>query len=145
MGRACRFFVDFLGCAESITADGVKDKESLKAFVHSAKEHLEKDYETAVRDFRTKEEWKKGPIYLYAIAMDRTRFFHVTQPKLEGQKGESPDENKIIDSILEAAQDGDGFTEYKWDNPAVEGEDETLKISYAVIFEKNGEKYALGS
>ena len=136
---------DSVSNSVSVTASDVNDKDSLKAFVLSAKEHLEKNYELAVEDFRTKEKWRKGPVYLYAIGMDGVRLFHVAKPKLEGTKGSSQGEKEIIESILKAAKNGKGFVEYPWDNPAIEGEDQSSKVGYTVIFEKDGKEYALGS
>ena len=41
---------------------------------------------------------------------------------------------KLFDGILAAALGGGGFTEYLWDNPAMEGDEETgsPKVAYLV-------------
>ena len=43
---------------------------------------------------------------------------------------------KIIRGLIDAAEAGGGFVEYYWDNPAVEGDEESgsPKVSYAEGF-----------
>ena len=132
---------------EKIKAEDVKDKESLKSFVLSAKEHLEKDYEQAVKDFRTQKEWKTDFIYVHGLSLDGTTLFHVALPELEGQNLLSDSEigNSIIKTLLLAGKTGGGFTEYIQDNPLKEGVDQSKKIAYVATFKKDGKDYLVSS
>ena len=130
-----------------VTANQVKDKDSLKAFVFSAKEHLETNYDQAVKDFREKEEWKKGFIYLYGFTMDGTTLFHIALPELEGnnllkipQIGDT-----IIKPLLSAGKKGGGFAQYTQDNPITEAVDPSKKIGYVIKFKKDGVDCIVGS
>ena len=131
----------------AVRAVDVKDKESLKAFVLSAKEHLEKNYETAIHDFKTKEEWRKGPIYLYGVSLEGKSLFYPNDPKIEGSDLlQNPHTRDGAEKALSAVQAGGGFIEYHWDNPAIEGKDYTSKkLSYVTTFQKDGKDYIVGS
>ncbi|MCZ0933498.1 MAG: cache domain-containing protein [Oligoflexia bacterium] len=144
---ACDFFSDSGSETETkVMAVDVKDKDSLKAFVLSAKEHLEKDYETAVNDFKTKEEWRKGAIYLYGITLDGKSLFYPNDPKIEGTDLlQNPKAKDGAMKALTAIKTGGGFIEYKWDNPAVEDNYDSQKISYVTTFKKDGVDYIVGS
>ena len=127
-------------------AVNVTNKDSLKAFVLSAKEHLEEDYETAVNDFKTKEEWKKGSIYIYGITMDGKSLFHAIHPELEGTDLlQNPQAKDGAKKALMAVKKGEGFIEYKWDNPSIEDNYDSKKISYVTTFKKDGVDYIVGS
>ena len=130
-----------------IPADDVKDSESLKAFVLSAKEYLETDYETAVHDFKIKKEWRSGTIYLYGITLEGKSLFYPNDPKIEGTDLlQNPQARDGAMMALEAVKQGGGFISYMWDNPNIEGEDYTsIKLSYVTLFEKDEMNYILGS
>lgn len=131
-----------------VKAADVKDKESLKGFVKEAIAHLKKGYDGAVKDFRTKERWRKGSIYLFGVAQDGTSVFHVAQPKLEGTIIAVVDEDgvHITRELVKAAMKGDGFISYKWDDPATKDTDKAVpKISYAEAFRKDGEEIVVGA
>lgn len=132
-----------------VKAADVKDKESLKGFVKEAIAHLKKKgYDGAVKDFRTKEQWRKGSIYLFGVAKDGTTVFHVAQPKLEGTVIGVVDEDgvRITEELVKAALKGDGFVSYRWDDPATKDTDKAVpKISYAEAFEKDGEEIVVGA
>ena len=101
-----------------ILADDVKDSDSLKAFVLSAKEYLETNYETAVHDFKTKKEWKSGSIYLYGITLEGKSLFYPNDPKIEGTDLlQNPQAREGAIMALEAIKQGGGFISYMWDNP----------------------------
>ena len=139
---SCDFFSD----SAQAMAVNVKDKDSLKAFVLSAKEHLEKDYDQAVSDFRTKEEWKKGAIYLYGLTMEGASLFHTVMPELEGKNLLQDPKAKIpVQLALSAIKNGGDFIEYEWDNPAIEGADDSKKVGYVTTFKKDGVDYIVGS
>lgn len=131
-----------------VKAADVKDKASLKGFVKEAIAHLKKGYDGAVKDFRTKERWRKGSIYLFGVAQDGTSVFHVAQPKLEGTVIAVVDEDgvHITRELVKAAMKGDGFISYKWDDPATKDTDKAVpKISYAEAFRKDGEEIVVGA
>ena len=60
---------------------------------------------------------------------------------------DSEDSNgvKIVQQNIAAAQAGGGFTEYLFDNPAIEGEDESTKVSYVAPIEIEGASYYIGA
>ena len=129
---------------QTITASEVKDTESLKRFVLAARNHLENDYAKAVEDFRTKPQWKYGAIYLFGIDKNGLTIFHVKTPDFEGQKIRIIDEasgEEITKKLMDAGfkRDGD-FVEYRFDNPATELKDRSLKVSYAVPFRREGKE-----
>lgn len=132
-----------------VTAADVKDKESLKGFVKEAIAHLKKKgYDGAVKDFRTKGQWRKGSIYLFGVAKDGTSVFHVAQPKLEGTIIGVVDEDgvRITEELVKAALKGDGFVSYRWDDPATKDTDKAVpKVSYAEAFKKDGEEIVIGA
>ena len=132
-------------------ARDVVDRETLKDFVLEARSLLDSAQGEAERtaileSFRTDEEWRHGPIYIFITSYDGTGFFHSTKPEREGINNiDEEDGNgvKVIQQNIAAAQAGGGFTEYLWDNPAIEGEDESLKVSYVAPIEIDGASYLL--
>ena len=147
--------IGLLGGAEKAAADarGVVDRETLKNFVLEAKSLLESAQDeaerTAILDaFRTDEKWKHGPIYIFITDFEGTSFFHGAKPEREGVNSiDQEDSNgvKVIQQNIAAAQAGGGFTEYLWDNPAIEGEDESPKVSYVAPIEIEGASYYIGA
>ena len=145
---SCDLVSDSDSKTTKVTASDVKDKASLKAFVLSAKEHLEKDYETAVQDFKTKEEWKKDSIYLSGITQEGFNLFHSIHPELEGTDlSKNPNlKSSALEKILEASKNGEGFIEYEWDNPAVEDDNyNSKKVAYLTNFKKDGIEYIVSA
>ena len=129
---------------QTITASEVKDENTLRDFVLAARKHLENDYTRAVEDFRTKPQWKYGAIYLFGLDKNGLTIFHVKTPDFEGQRVRIIDDasgEEITKKLLDAGfkRDGD-FVEYLFDNPATEGKDRSLKISYAVPFRREGKE-----
>ena len=47
--------------------------------------------------------------------------------------------------VVAAARAGGGFVDYFWDNPAIEGPDQSPKISYAAPVEILGASYYIGA
>ena len=142
---SCDLFSNLDG-ETKVTAVDVKDKDSLKAFVLSAKEYLEKDYEKAVQDFKTKEEWRKGPTYLYGITLEGKSLFYPIDPKIEGTDLlQNPKAKDGAQKALSAVKKGGGFIEYMWDNPTIEDDYDSKKISYVTPFNKEGVDYIVGS
>ena len=147
--------IGLLGGAEKAAAAArdVVDRETLKNFVLEAKSLLESAQDEAARaaileTFRTDEKWRHGPIYIFITDFEGTGFFHATQPEREGVNNiDSEDSNgvKIVQQNIAAAQAGGGFTEYLFDNPAIEGEDESTKVSYVAPVEIEGASYYIGA
>lgn len=144
-----------LGGAEKAAAAArdVVDRETLKNFVMEAKSLVEsaqdaEERATVLESFRTSEEWKYGPIYIFITGYDGTSFFHAAKPEREGTNNiDLADSNgtKVTQQNIAAAQAGGGFTEYLWDNPAIEGEDESAKVSYVSAIEIEGATYYIGA
>ena len=129
-----------------VMAVDIKDKDSLKKFVLSAKKHLEKDFDTAVQDFKTKDNWKKDSIYVYGITTDGKSVFNPPMPEIEGTDLlQNPKAKAGVEMAFEAVKKGGGFIEYIWDDPSIEGADDTKKISYVTTFKKDGVDYIVGS
>ena len=138
-----------------VTAGDVVDRETLKAFVLAAKEYANKattlpEYIALLGEFRAEGTWKQGSIYLFVIAIDGIVVFHAANPDLEGQNLiDLEDSNgvKITQGLIAAAAEGGGYVEYLWDNPAVEGDEETgsPKVSYAIPYSALGQDFLLGS
>ena len=147
--------IGLLGGVEKAAAAArdVVDRETLKNFVLEAKSLLESAQDEAERTaileaFRTDEEWRHGPIYIFITSLDGTSFFHAAKPEREGTNNiDQEDSNgvKITRQAIAAAQAGGGFTEYLWDNPAIEGEDESPKVSYVAPIEIEGTSYYIGA
>ena len=147
--------IGLLGGAEKADAAArdVIDRETLKNFVLEAKSLLDSAQDEAERaaileSFRTDEEWRHGSIYIFITSFDGTSFFHATIPEREGTNNiDLEDSNgvKITQQNIAAAQAGGGFVEYLWDNPAIEGADESPKVSYVAPIEIEGASYYIGA
>ena len=125
----------------------VTDRESLKAFVASARAYLEADYEAAIADFRVNPEWNQGSIYLYVMTLEGVIVLSGAAPELEGQNFIlNPATVDNTRSILRMAQrEEGGFVEYVWDDPAIEGDDDSLKVGYAITFVRGDQELVVGS
>ena len=157
MIRMGSFVLVALGLLASVekaaaAARDVVDRETLKMFVLEAKSVLESAQDAEERvaileSFRT-EEWLQGPIYLFITGYDGTSLFHGAQPERVGTNNiDLEDSNgvKVTQQNIAAAQAGGGFVEYLWDNPAIEGEDESPKVSYVAPIEIEGTSYYIGA
>ena len=131
---------------KQITARDIVDKETLKAFVETAKEYAQnfpfsEDIEQEFRQEGGK--WKHESIYLAVLNSDGVVVFHAANSALEGQNlidFEDPNGVKYVQELIAAAAAGGGFVAYYFDNPAVDenGDGELVgdpigspKISYA--------------
>ena len=147
--------IGLLGGVEKVDAAArdVVDRETLKNFVLEARSLLESAQDEAERtaileSFRTDKEWRHGPIYIFIVDFEGTNFFHATIPSREGTNNiDQEDSNgvKIVHQAIAAAKAGGGFVEYLWDNPAIEGEDESPKISYVAPIELDDASYYIGA
>ena len=134
----------------SVTASQVVDRETLITFVEEAAKAyrgavMSEGYRglTGVRNaFRVEGgDWKSGSIYLYVVSGGGVTLFHGSEPFREGK----PTNMARVDSkgvkfaeelIGGARREGRRFLRYHYDNPAIEGDEETgsLKLGYAVSF-----------
>lgn len=138
-----------------ITAAEVVDRDSLRDFVHAAVAYARQaatpaEYLGVLQEFRVEGRWRQGAIYIFVLLPDGTLFFHGANQDLEGRNiYDSEDSNgvKYTQELLAAAADGGGFVEYLFDNPAIEGDEETgsPKVGYAVPFSAFGQDVTVGS
>ena len=134
-----------------VTASEVVDRETLIAFVEAAAKTysqavLSEGYSdlTGVRNaFRVEGgDWKSGSIYLYVVSGGGVTLFHGTEPFREGKptdmtRTDSQGVRFAEELIGRARREGHSFLLYHYDNPAIEGDEETgsPKFGYAVSFE----------
>ena len=135
-----------------LAAADVVDRDTLKEFVLGAKGLLDatgtdEELQAVLADLRT-ERWREGSIYIFITRFDGTSFFHGANPAREGTNNyEQEDANgvKIVQELIAAAEAGGGWVHYLFDNPAVEGPDESPKVSYAAPIEIQGNSYYIGA
>ena len=135
-----------------VAAADVVDRESLKGFVLGARSLVESagnedELKTVLEELRT-DEWKQGSIYIFITGYDGTSFFHAAVPAREGTNNIDQEDSNgvmVVQELIAAAQSGGGFVEYLWDNPAIDGADESPKVSYAAPVEILGESYYIGA
>ena len=133
----------------AVTASEVVDKDTLITFVEEAA----KAYRGAVRsdDYSglvgtknaLREEgghWKDGSVYVWIVSSDGIVVFHGGQRHREGMPAplHLVDVNGVqfMQELLDMAHRGGGFLKYRFDNPAIDGDEETgsPKIGYATGF-----------
>ena len=125
-----------------VTASEVVDRESLKAFVQgAARAYLEAartlSYDQVAEIFRVEGgHWKSGSIYIFIGTKEGIIFFHGANPSLEGRNlydHEDLNGVKYVQDLIAAAEAGGGYVEYLFDDPLVEGDEETgsPKVDYA--------------
>lgn len=134
-------FVIASGIYPPVTAADVRNRGTLKSFVERAASVVaengpdpESAYAFLDENFRLEGEWRYGEIYVFVIkidviTMDLVDFFHPIHPALEG---ESAGDGGIVGRLWEAASAGGGYVEFLFDNPTVEGDEETgsPKLAY---------------
>ena len=146
-----------------VTAHQVVDRETLAAFVEAAsREYQKAAYESEpgqlanVRsNFRQEGgDWTSDEVYVFIISTNGYTLFHGTQPaKFEGIdlvcdecmgffNPERQDVNGVhyLKEIMAAGEAGGGFVEYMFDNPSIEGDEESgsRKVAYATGFTAPG-------
>lgn len=141
----------------SVRAEDVVDRETLQAFVERAgatleasASDLEEAYAFLDANFREEGEWRHGEIYVFVLTLQRINFFQAPDRSLEGiDETGLTDLNgvEIADIIVVAAEAGGGFVDYHWDNPAIEGDEETgsPKTSYITAVTIGETTLALGA
>ncbi len=147
----------------AVTASEVVDRETLITFVDEAariyQEALKFEGDISLVEiknaFRVEGgDWKAGSIYLYVVSGGGVTLFHGTEPFREG----NPTDMTRTDSkgvpfaellIGVARREGKSFLRYHYDNPAIEGDEETgsPKLGYAVSLQvgASDEKMVIGS
>ena len=134
----------------TFTASQVVDRESLITFVEEAaktyrKAVMSEGYRglTGVRNaFRVEGgDWKSGSIYLWVVSGGGVTLFHGSEPWREGKptdmwRTDSQGIQIAQELIVGARREGRKFLRYHYDNPAIEGDEETgsPKLGYAVSF-----------
>ncbi len=134
----------------AVTASQVVDRETLIGFVEQATEAYRKavmseGYRalTGVRNaFRAEGgDWKSGSVYLWVVSGGGIILFHGSEPFREGRRTnmERTDINgvKFAEELIGGARrEGRKFLRYHYDDPTVEGDEDTgsPKLGYAVSF-----------
>ena len=134
----------------AVTASQVVDRETLITFVEEAAKAyrqavMSEGYSglTAVRNAFREEggDWKSGSIYLWVVSGGGVTLFHGSEPYREGKPTDMVRTDskgvKIAEELIGGARrDGHKFLRYHYDNPAIEGDEDTgsPKFGYAVSF-----------
>ena len=133
----------------AVTASEVVDRETLVTFVEAAaKVYSERalnvagysDFAAVRNAFRQEGgHWKSGSVYLWIVAAGNVTFFHATEPFREGRPTDMKrtDINGVMfaeELIGGARREGRKFLEYYYDDPSVEGDEDTgsPKLGYTV-------------
>ena len=132
-------------------AGDVMDRETLKAFVEGARDSLEGAADFAeisrlLEAFRTEGDWKAGPIYLVILTPEGQVQFHAADVTFEDKNVlelEDDRGTKIVRDMLAAADAGGGFVEYYWDDPAVEEDADSPRLTYTVPVTVQGQEFVL--
>ena len=141
LGLASLFFVARPTIAQDmkVTASEVVDRETLKAFVEGAQDSLESaanfaEVSRLVEVFRTEGDWKAGSMYLVVLTSEGLVQFHGGDVTFEDKNVldlEDARGVKVVQEMLAAAAGGGGFVAYYWDDPAVEEDADSPKLTYA--------------
>ena len=134
----------------AVVASQVVDRETLITFVEEAAKAyreavMSEGYSnlTGVRNaFRAEGgDWKSGSIYLYVVSAGGVTLFHGSEPFREGKttdmtRTDSKGVRFAEELIGGARREGRKFLRYHYDNPAIEGDEDTgsPKLGYAVSF-----------
>ncbi len=138
----------------TVTASQVVDRETLITFVEEAAKAyreavLSEGYSglTGVRNaFRVEGgDWKSGSIYLWVVSGGGVTLFHGSEPFREGRPTDMVRTDskgvRIAEELIGGARrEGRKFLRYHYDNPAIEGDEDTgsPKLGYAVSFSAPG-------
>lgn len=143
--------------APTVRAEDVVDRDTLKAFVEAGVETVPADltepleaYAFFDQTFRPEGDWRRGGVYFFVATLDGFAFFHAARPELEGEDlSDLEDANgvRITQEYLEKAAAGGGFVEFLWDDPSVEGDEETgsPKVAYVAPLVLAGAELILGA
>ena len=147
----------------TVTASEVVDRETLITFVEEAARIYQEalKFEGGIPVVEIKNafrveggDWKSGSIYLYVVTGGGVTLFHATEPFREGNptdmtRTDSKGVRFAEELIGGARREGKSFLRYHYDNPAIEGDEETgsPKLGYAVSLQlpNSDEKMVIGS
>ena len=142
-----------------VTAADVKDRASLRSFVQAAKaayigaiDEVGLDHHgDVVEAFRVEDgNWRLGEIYIFFLQTDGLLDFHGANPSIENTNiFDVQDLNGVYYTreLIAAAQAGGGYVEYYFDNPTVDGDEETgsPKVGYTETVMVDGLELVIGS
>ena len=147
----------------AVTASQVVDRETLITFVEEAakvyREAVESEGYSALTGIRNAfrvegGDWKSGSIYLWVVSGAGIILFHATEPFREGKETDltRTDINgvRFAEELIQGARrEGRKFLEYYYDDPTIEGDEDTgsPKLGYAVGFSvaNSDQKAVIGS
>ncbi len=147
----------------AVTASEVVDRETLITFVEEAARIYQESlkFEGGIplveikNAFRVEGgDWKSGPIYLFVVSGGGVTLFHGSEPFREGNPTDMMRTDskgvRIAEELIGGARrEGRKFLQYHYDNPAIEGDEETgsPKLGYAVSLQlpNTDEKMVIGS
>ncbi|MCY4160286.1 MAG: cache domain-containing protein [Flavobacteriaceae bacterium] len=148
----------------SINASQVSDRETLITFVEEAVRIYTDAMANNIRSlagirnaFREEgSNWKSGSVYLWVVSDGGINIFHGSNASLEGQSAnlDRTDINGVpfVEALIVGARrEGQKFLEYYYDDPSIEGDEDTgsPKLGYAVSFNIPGntseQKVVMGS
>ena len=135
----------------AVSAGDVVDRATLKQFVDGSVEWVTQLVGQV--GFERANEWKtvlredggpfrSGPVYLFIFTPQGYVIFHGADPWREGRTVLDNTDfrgRKFVRDVIAVAQGGGGFVEYFWDDPTVQGDEDTgtPKVSYAVSINSN--------
>ena len=129
-----------LAQGNGIAAREVLDRETLKAFVQSAKAYVEGITDAAQIDDLLNEPWRFGSVYVYLSNDEGVIRWHGANAALVDQ-----DLSGVVDALtgapyvqelIAAARSGGGYVEYHFDDPSIEGDEDhtSPKLGYVEPF-----------
>ncbi|MCY3776240.1 MAG: cache domain-containing protein [Candidatus Aminicenantes bacterium] len=129
-----------LAQSTGITAREVLDRETLKAYVRSAKTFVEGVTDEAQLDDLLNEQWKFGSVYVYIANIEGVIRWHGAYADLVG-KDLSDRKDPVtgapyVQELIAAAKSGGGFVEYHFDDPSIVGDEDhtSPKLGYVEPF-----------
>lgn len=130
------------GTYKITTASQVIDKQTLKNFVLDARNHLERNYNQAIEDFRDKDgPWRHDEVYLMIFDDTGKSHFHAGIPQLENQRVGLVDLRTglvIVDQLItEGLKSGGGYMEYHFDDPSTSEKEDARKVTYVTTFNRS--------
>ena len=123
-----------------ITAREVLDRETLKAFVRSAKAYVAGITDPAQIDDLLNEQWRFGSVYVYISNDEGVIRWHGGNAALVDQDLSGLEDQftgaLYVQELIAAAKAGGGYVEYHFDDPSIEGDEDhtSPKLGYVEPF-----------
>ena len=123
-----------------ITAREVLDRETLKAFVRSAKAYVAGITDPAQMDALLNEQWRFGSVYVYISNDEGVIRWHGGNAALVDQDLSGLEDQftgaLYVQELIAAAKAGGGYVEYHFDDPSIEGDEDhtSPKLGYVEPF-----------